>query len=407
CVVVVVHPAHLDAPQAQLDVRLAYLDLPQVQDAIRQEVLPPLGEPRRAERLLGDQEGREAELLDRGEEVEHFSPRRLDFGERVQRLEAVEREDAVAARTHGLLDDLEEDREPVFRGLRALQPATELAHVQDVYVGLVEVLHPHPHGAGLQAVHVLFQAHVEGLDAVQACVLVHHPQDEGGLHRPRRAGDEDRAASRDAAAEGAVETIDIRLEKGDLDVHRRPHDEVFVIKRWRPRYRGRYSPVKSIRQNPGFRKECFSSRPPLRHREGMAKRDDAALKLLRWELDGHGKVVMEAMLRHPDKSLAEAVDLIEQEVPSLSASDPSANDTPGEMPAPVAPSRPRSPPELDALSQEFQTFRHLLHPREAKEVEATLKELVRSQDRAAMSALRRRLRALSLQAAVWSELAAG
>src|SRR2546426_12043991 len=76
------------------------------------------------------------------------------------------------------------------------------------------------------------------------------------------------------------------------------------------------------------------------------------------------------------------------------------------MPAPVAPSRPRSPPELDALSQEFQTFRHLLHPREAKEVEATLKELVRSQDRAAMSALRRRLRALSLQAAFWSELAA-
>src|SRR5881628_272507 len=139
----------------------------------------------------------------------------------------------------------------------------------------------------------------------------------------------------------------------------------------------------------------------------MAKRDDAALKLLRWELEGHGKVVMEAMLRHPDKSLAEAVDLIEQEVPSLSASDRSANDSPSEMPAPVAPSRPRTPPELDALSQEFQTFRHLLHPKEAKEVEATQKELVRSQDREAMTALRRRLRALSLQAAFWSELAAG
>ena len=139
----------------------------------------------------------------------------------------------------------------------------------------------------------------------------------------------------------------------------------------------------------------------------MAKRDDAALKLLRWELEGHGKVVMEAMLRHPDKSLAEAVDLIEQEVPSLSASDPSANEPSTEMPAPVAPSRGRSPPELDALSQEFQTFRHLLHPKEAKEVEATLRELVRTQDREAMTALRRRLRALSLQAAFWSELAAG
>src|SRR3989475_2301014 len=163
----------------------------------------------------------------------------------------------------------------------------------------------------------------------------------------------------------------------------------------------KYSP------KPDFGRNAFVAAVPCARREGMAKRDDAALKLLRWELEGHGKVVMEAMLRHPDKSLAEAVDLIEQEVPALSASDRSTNDSPGEMPAPVALPRPRSPPELDALSQEFQTFRHLLHPKEAKEVEATLKELVRSQDRAAMSALRRRLRALSLQAAFWSELAAG
>src|SRR3989449_8577323 len=158
---------------------------------------------------------------------------------------------------------------------------------------------------------------------------------------------------------------------------------------------------------PDFGRNAFVAAVRCARREGMAKRDDAALKLLRWELEGHGKVVMEAMLRHPDKSLAEAVDLIEQEVPALSASDRSTNDPLGEMPAPVVPSRPRSPPELDALSQEFQTFRHLLHPKEAKEVEAALKELVRSQDRAAMTSLRRRLRALSLQAAFWSELAAG
>src|SRR2546425_1604195 len=158
---------------------------------------------------------------------------------------------------------------------------------------------------------------------------------------------------------------------------------------------------------PVFGRNAFVAAVRCARREGMAKRDDAALKLLRWELEGHGKVVMEAMLRPPDKSLAEAVDLIEQEVPALSASDRSTNDPLGEMPAPVVPSRPRSPPELDALSQEFQTFRHLLHPKEAKEVEAALKELVRSQDRAAMTSLRRRLRALSLQAAFWSELAAG
>ncbi len=107
----------------------------------------------------------------------------------------------------------------------------------------------------------------------------------------------------------------------------------------------------------------------------MGKRDEAALKLLRWELEGHGKIVMQAMLRHPDKSLADAVELIEQEIPALSPHDGSP-----EIPMPEAP-RPRASTELDALSQEFQTFRHLLHPREAKEFEAALRELARTQDR--------------------------
>jgi hypothetical protein len=136
----------------------------------------------------------------------------------------------------------------------------------------------------------------------------------------------------------------------------------------------------------------------------MAKRDEAALKLLRWELEGHGNVVLEAMLRYPDKSLADAVELIEQENPALSPRD--STDPSSELPMPAAP-RGRSSTELDALGQEFQTFRHLLRPREAKEVETTLKELARTRDREGLTALRRRLRALSLQAAFWSELAAG
>src|SRR2546425_9754946 len=101
-----VHPAHLDAAESELDIRLADLDLPEVQDAVGQEVLPPLGEARRAERLFRDQERREAELLDRRQEMEHLSPRRLDLGEGVEGLEAVQGEDAVATRAHGLLDDL-------------------------------------------------------------------------------------------------------------------------------------------------------------------------------------------------------------------------------------------------------------------------------------------------------------
>src|SRR5438128_1452504 len=95
----------------------------------------------------------------------------------------------------------------------------------------------------------------------------------------------------------------------------------------------------------------------------MAKRDEAALKLLRWELAGHGGLVLEAMLRHPDKNLADAVELIEREIPSLSPREPQ-KDPPPELPMPAAP-RGRSSSELDALGQEFQTFRHLLRPRAA------------------------------------------
>lgn len=132
----------------------------------------------------------------------------------------------------------------------------------------------------------------------------------------------------------------------------------------------------------------------------MGKRDEAALRLLRWELEGRGDQVREAMLRHPDKNLAEAVDLIEQEVPTLSPHEPGPR-----MPGPE-PVRTRPTTELDALDQEFQTFRHLLAPREAKEFELQLRDLAKTRDREGIASLRRRLRALSLQATFWSDLAA-
>lgn len=131
----------------------------------------------------------------------------------------------------------------------------------------------------------------------------------------------------------------------------------------------------------------------------MARRDDAALKLLRWELAGHGPAVMEAMLRHPGMNLADTVEAIEQEVPDLS---PRAE--PPNRPGAVPP-RPRATTEIDALDQEFQTFRHLLAPREAKEFEAELKVLAKTPDREAIAALRRRLRSLSMQASFWSGVA--
>lgn len=132
----------------------------------------------------------------------------------------------------------------------------------------------------------------------------------------------------------------------------------------------------------------------------MAKQDEAALKLLLWELEGRGDEVTEALLRHPDVSLSRAVDLIESEVSSLSPHEPAPR------PSASGPVRPRPSTELDALDQEFQTFRHLLAPREAKEFELQLRDLAKTRDREGIIALRRRLRALSLQATFWSDLAA-
>src|SRR5881398_1497038 len=89
--------------------------------------------------------------------------------------------------------------------------------------------------ARLEAVHVLLEADVQRLDAVRPAVLLHHPEDQGRLHRPRRAGDEDGAPLRDAPAEHAIQTVDICLEKRNLrdhDVHtQHPSDEILVIKR--------------------------------------------------------------------------------------------------------------------------------------------------------------------------------
>src|SRR2546430_1075615 len=49
----------------------------------------------------------------------------------------------------------------------------------------------------------------------------------------------------------------------------------------------------------------------------MAKRDEAAPKPPRWEPQGYGPAGMEAPLGQPDKKLADAVDLIEQEVAEM------------------------------------------------------------------------------------------
>ncbi len=140
----------------------------------------------------------------------------------------------------------------------------------------------------------------------------------------------------------------------------------------------------------------------------MNPRKDAALRILEWELEGHGNEVLQAMLSHPDMSLSDAVDMIEKENPAWTdgerAGSPERKGEPEEHPEPEA-RRGRSTPEVLALQQEFATFRHLLRPAEAREVEAALRAIEARPSPDDLAAIRRRLRTLALQAAFWRELA--
>src|SRR2546426_6261491 len=138
----------------------------------------------------------------------------------------------------------------------------------------------------------------------------------------------------------------------------------------------------------------------------VSEKKDAALRVLEWELTGHGNDVLHAMIAHPDMNLSEAVDMIEKENPAWSDGAADKRREPDEGPDPPAPPRKgRAGPELTALQQEFATFRHLLKPVEAKELEASFKELATHPDLEGIAALRRRLRTLALQAAFWRDLA--
>ncbi len=145
-----------------------------------------------------------------------------------------------------------------------------------------------------------------------------------------------------------------------------------------------------------------------READPLSPRKDAALRVLQWELGGHGNEVLEAMLSHPNMNLADAVDMIEKENPAWTESPKEERRSrglePEDPPEPVR-RRGRAGPELASLHQEFTTFRHLLPPREAKAVEDAFKELDSRPDPDGIAALRQRIRTLALQAAFWRELA--
>src|SRR3990170_2261433 len=212
------HHPHLYDSDPKLDVGLADLYVPKVEDPVREEVLAEFREGVRSDRRLRDEERREAELFERGEELEQLPPRPLHVREPVHHLEAVDREDLIAARGDGLLDDPHQDVNPVLRVFRALQGGPEDPKVEDVQLRVLDEVEAHPAHREAEGIRALLERHVQPFVA-EVRVVVHDVEHEGRFHRPRRARDEDDAPLRDAATECAVETLHVRLEKREVRLH--------------------------------------------------------------------------------------------------------------------------------------------------------------------------------------------
>src|SRR5436853_4195799 len=113
--------AHLDRPHAQLDIRLAFLEVPEQEDSVREELFSEGGQLAAVPGGdLGDQEARRPEGLQESEEVEQVAPRLLEVAQAVQGREAVNCHEVEAVDLDALLDVLAEDLEPVLRQLLLL-----------------------------------------------------------------------------------------------------------------------------------------------------------------------------------------------------------------------------------------------------------------------------------------------
>src|SRR5688572_18818035 len=98
------------------------------------------------------------------------------------------------------------------------------------------------------------------------------------------------------------------------------------------------------------RRTILVSRGAWRSEEVRVAKKDAALRVLRWELDGHGIEVLRAMLAHPDVNLGDAVHMIEKDNPGWSGSDTPSDkkrepEEAPEVPELPAPRRSRAGPE--------------------------------------------------------------
>src|SRR5213078_3785941 len=192
--------AHLHAAHPQLDVRLALLEVPQHEDPVREELFAEGRDPAAVRGGdLRDQERRRAEGLQETEEMEQVAARVVEVAQAVQGRQAVDGHEVEAIHPDALVDVLPQDVQPVLRQLLVAMLEADLADVEDVQLHRIEARHAQLRHRRAEVLLALLEGDVEGLRS-RLDVLVEDGKGEGGLHRARRAGDEDDGPARDPPA---------------------------------------------------------------------------------------------------------------------------------------------------------------------------------------------------------------
>src|SRR5688572_24417124 len=207
-------PAHLNDPDVPADGGAhADVDLPQAQvdDRVRQELLDAeVGEAGRVPLHLRDEERRRVQVPQLLEELEDLVPRALERRERVQGVEAVER-DEVAPQlllVPGELTSKSEEPSRLLADLLDLPP--QRADVDDVDAfGLRRI---HPEGGHLrdEGCAALFHRQVEAARRSVPGLMEEDAVDEGRFQGAGGARDEDDLPAWNPAAQAVVQAGDVR-----------------------------------------------------------------------------------------------------------------------------------------------------------------------------------------------------
>src|SRR6266566_5250094 len=209
---VVFRPPHLHDPQPTLRRRVCHEVHPEVDHAVREELLVPAS----LEHVTGhdpvrpfrDEEARDAEVAEPLEEPVDLPPSVFELREDLERLERVDDDQVEASLFLDGSDPLAEALEPVLLLAEEVRRAPRVEDDERPFRHLeVEAKRTHL----LEEARTAFlEAQVEAMQAGTRRVLQEDRETQGRLHRPWRAFDEDDVAPRDPAFERLIQALDER-----------------------------------------------------------------------------------------------------------------------------------------------------------------------------------------------------